>query len=112
MIEPYTANISFAMFFSIGIESLNDQSNPFLHYFQEVRKYNYMNLWRLLGGTSQIRNVHVSIYLPGIQCIPFGFSNLSFFNAPYGQDECPSYLQSGFVVFYIPNKENQRGREK
>ncbi|XP_056896985.1 cytochrome P450 3A27-like [Takifugu flavidus] len=48
MIQPYTANISFAIFFSIDIESLNNPSSPFLHYLQEVSKYNYMNLWRLL----------------------------------------------------------------
>lgn len=64
MIQPYTANISFAIFFSIDIESLNNPSSPFLHYLQEVSKYNYMNLWRLLGGTSQILTVHVSIYVP------------------------------------------------
>lgn len=90
MIQPYTANISFAIFFSIDIESLNNPSSPFLYYLQEVSKYNYMNLCRLLGGTSQILNVHVSIYMPGIHCIPFGFSNLSFSNAPHGQDESHS----------------------
>lgn len=87
MIQPYTANISFAIFFSIEIGSLNNLSSPFLYYLQEVSKYNHMNLWRLLGGTLHILNVHVSIYMPGIHCTPFCFSNLSFSNAPHGQDE-------------------------
>lgn len=65
MLQPYTTNISFGIFFSIDTESLNNPSSPFLHYLQEFDKYNYMNLWRLLGGTSQILNAHVSIYMPG-----------------------------------------------
>lgn len=53
-LQPYTLDVSLGIFFSADVDTLNNPSSPFLHYMQEVNKYNYLNLWRILCRTSHI----------------------------------------------------------